>query len=123
MTLIVSAFGTFVALLGGVGVVAPGRLIAFVQRWQSRTGLYVIGLLRVGLGVAVFLAAPDSRAPLALRALGVAAITVGVATPMFGVERFRSVLAWWAARGAFFVRAWAVVAVVIGLLLVYAVNP
>jgi hypothetical protein len=120
-SLVVVILGLFMAALGLLGVVAPPRLIGFVRSWQTPTGLYAAAALRLVLGVALFLAAPTSRAPDVLQPLGVFVFAAGVATPFFGLERFRKLLDWWSARGSGFLRTWACFALGFGLLLVYAV--
>ena len=121
MSLVVVIFGLLMAALGLLGLMAPQRLIGFVRSWQTTTGLYAAAALRLALGAALFLAAPTSRAPDVLQVLGVFVFVVGLATPFFGLERFRKLLEWWSARSPGFVRTWAGVVLGFGLLLVYAV--
>jgi len=73
--------------------------------------------------LALFLAAPDSRAPVTLRILGVVTLVADLATPLFGLKRFHRVFDWWAALRPAFKRAWAGCALAFGLLLFYAVVP
>jgi hypothetical protein len=123
MSVIVILFGLFTAALGLLGLVAPGRLVGFVKAWETPIGLYVAAGLRLVLGIALFLAAPASRAPDVCRILAVVIFAAGVATPFVGLERFRRLLAWWTARGSGFMRAWAGIALILGLFLVWVVTP
>jgi uncharacterized membrane protein YidH (DUF202 family) len=86
-------------------------------------GLYFVAGIRVLLGVALIFAAPTSRAPDVIHILGVVIIVIGVITLFFGLERFGRLLDWWSAQGSGFVRGWAVLALVFGLSLAYAVVP
>ena len=122
MSIVVVVFGLFMGALGALGFVAPERLIAFVRSFQTPAGLYFAAGLRLILGFALFVAAPTSRAPDVLRVLGVFIIIAGLATPFFGLERFRKLLEWWSARGTAFIRVWATFALGFGLLLAYAVS-
>lgn len=119
MTLVALAISLFVVAMGALGVVSPPRLIAFVRRFQTPGGLYTAAALRLVLGAALYLAAPDSRAPDFLHVLGVVIFVAGVITPLFGLDRFRRLLAWWESRGVIFIRAWALVALLFGLGLTY----
>ena len=112
-----------VAALAAVGVVSPKRLLDIARRFVSPAGLYAAGALRVALGLALFLAAPESRAPGMVRFLGIFILVAGLSTPLFGVERSRQVLVWWSARRPILMRVWAGVGVAFGLLLAYAVMP
>jgi hypothetical protein len=123
MTLAVALFGLFVAVLGGVGIASPERLLALVTRVQSQPGLYFMAGLRLFLGLALLLAAPDSRAPLYLQGLGVLSLIAGAATPFVGVARFEAILDWWRRRGPGFVRACSGCVLLFGASLVWAVFP
>jgi len=50
-------------------------------------------------------------------------LVAGLITPLFGLERFGRILNWWSARGPVFMRVWAGFALVMGLLLAYALVP
>lgn len=123
MTLVALVLSLSVAVLGAVGLVSPPRLFAIVRSFQTPVGLYLAAALRLVLGAALFLAAPASRAPEFLRILGVVIVVAGLITPLFGLDRFRRLLDWWAAQGPIFVRVWATFALAFGLLLAYALVP
>ena len=123
MTFVALALCVFVAAIGALGVVSPDRLLGVVRRFQSPTGLYAAAAIRLVFGVALFLAAPTSRAPEIVRVLGVFIIVAGLITPFFGVERFRRIVEWWSALGPVVVRIWAASTLVLGLWLAYAVVP
>ena len=116
-TLIAIAICLLLCAVGVLGVVAPSRLVGFVRSFQTPAGLLFAAALRVVLGVALFFSAPLSRAPELIAAVGV------VITPLFGVERFRRLLDWWSARGSVFLRVWAILAMLLGLSLIYAIAP
>ncbi len=121
MSILVVILGLFIAAVGVIGMVCPAHLISLARSWQTRTGLYLAALLRIGLGLLLFLVAGDSRAPHLLRVLGVVIFVSGVVTPVLGPERFHTILEWWDARGVGFKRVWCGCAFAFGLLLVYAV--
>ena len=109
-----------VAGLGVVGMASPSHLLAIVGRFQNPTGLYVATAIRLVLGLALFLSAPDSRAPEVLQLLGIVIMVAGLITPMVGLERFRRLLDWWSAQGYGFIRVWAALALAFGFYLIYA---
>ncbi len=123
MTLVALIICLLLSALGALGVASPSRLLGVVRKFQTPMGLYFAAALRVVLGVALFFAAPTSRAPDLIRILGVVIIVIGVLTPFFGLERFRRLLDWWSAQGSTFIRAWAVLALAFGLSLAYAIVP
>ena len=121
MTFVALILSLAVAGLGAVGVASPSHLLAIVRRFQTPAGLYVAMAIRLVLGLALFLAAPASRAPDLLRILGIVIMVAGFITPLLGLERFRRLLDSWVTRGSGFIRSWAACAMAAGLLLAYAV--
>jgi len=123
MTAVALVLSLAIAALGLVGVISPQRLVDVVRRFQSPTGLCVAAALRLVMGATLYVAAPSSRQPAVLLVLGVFVFAAGIATPFFGVDRFRRLLDWWTARGTGFLRAWAAFAFAFGLLLARALVP
>ncbi|NNL67975.1 MAG: hypothetical protein HKP30_17130 [Myxococcales bacterium] len=123
MTVIAIALSLAIAALGLLGLFAPDRLIGTVRAFQRPGGLYVAAGVRLIFGGALYLAADGSRAPDGVRLLGMLVIVAGIATPLFGLERYARLLDWWAAQGPGFVRAWSVFALLLGLGLGYALTP
>jgi hypothetical protein len=123
MTLVALIICFLTAAFGALGVASPSRLLGVVRYLQTPMGLYFAAGIRVLLGVALLFAAPTSRAPGLIYILGVFIIIIGVITPFFGLGRFRRLLDWWSAQGSAFVRGWAVLALLFGLSLAYALVP
>jgi hypothetical protein len=123
MSLIVVAVGCLIIAMGVAGVVVPARLIDWVMAVQTRAGLYTVAGIRVILGIAMWIASADSKAPRTLAVLGVLVILVGIATPLVGLDRSRSLVKMWSGFGTGVVRVWALFAVAGGAALVYVVLP
>ncbi len=123
MTVIALAFSLVIVALGALGLVSPSRTIRLVRYFQTPAGLYFAAAVRLVMGMALFFAAPASRAPEVLRILGVVIIIAGVVTPFFGLERFGRLVDWWSAKGPALVRTQAAFALALGLLLAYALVP
>ena len=123
MKIVALVLTLFAAALGALGLLSPTRLLDIVRHFQSLAGLYVAGAFRVILGGALFFSAPTSRAPKAVRILGIIILVAGLFTPLFGVERFHRLLSQWSAQGPMFLRVWAALALAFGLFLAYAVVP
>jgi uncharacterized membrane protein YidH (DUF202 family) len=113
--------GLVVAAVGGVGLVAPSALLDFGQSLQTTQALYIVAVVRVVFGAILVSVAPASRMPGTLRILGAFIIVAGVATPISGAQRAHDLLDWWSSQDPLFTRAWAAVAVVFGMFIVYAV--
>lgn len=110
-------------LIGLTGVVSPESLAALGRHALTPVGLGVVAAIRIGIGVILLLAASISRAPRAVRVIGIIAIIAGVVTPFVGVEASRRLMDWWLAQGFVCVRLLAGIAVVLGGFLMYALAP
>jgi len=123
MAIVALVLSLLVAALGLLGLISPMRLLDIVRHFRSQTGLYAAGALRVILGLALFFAAPASRAPKIIRILGIIILVGGLFTSLIGVERVHRLMDWWSTQGAVFMRVWAAFALAFGLLLAYVVAP
>jgi hypothetical protein len=116
------ALSLLIAGLGLIGIVQPTALFAFGRQFASPSGLYAAAALRLLFGAALWLAAPGSRAPRALRIVGGLVVAAALVTPLVGPERFAAMLDLFAAQGPLFGRFWGLVALGVGLLLAYLVR-
>ena len=111
--------GLLIVAQGLVGLAAPEFFLKLIQAIQTPPLIYAAAAARVVIGAVLVLAAPASRAPLALRILGVLILIGGVLTPFVGVRLADVILGWWS-QGPNVVRAWAAGALVLGVFIVYA---
>ena len=115
--------GVLIVLMGTWGVLAPTRVTDFLNRFQSRGGMWFAAAVRLVIGLALWFAAPHSRAPLLLQVLGVVAIVAAVIIPLLGVARFRALVGWWSRLSSSTQRAWSLLAVVFGAVILWALLP
>ena len=113
----------FVVTIGVAAIVAPDLILSLRSLAATQGALLVFGAVRVAIGVVLIMVAPASRAPRTLQAAGAVLLLAGLATPLFGVERTRAVLAWEAAQGPSLIRLGGVIVVVLGGLLTVALRP
>lgn len=84
MKTIAFPLGLFVAVMGLLGFAWPGTFISVVRRLASPAGVYAAAGIRLIMGLALYLPAPVSRIPHAIRTLGDITLVAGAATPFFG---------------------------------------
>ena len=123
MAFVAFTLGCLTALVGVVGVFAPSVLATLTGMFHGPLGLALAALLRLVLGAALFVAAPQSRAPFVFRLLGAVTFAVGLLTPLIGVERFDALLDWWAALDPWVARTGSACAATIGGLVAYGIIP
>lgn len=110
-----------VAALGVWGLVAPGALLAFAQSLLAPPNLYFVALVRVLFGGLLILVAAGSRWTAALRAIGIVILIAGVLTPLFPTDRLATLVGALAERPGV-MRAAAILPMLVGLALAYAIN-
>jgi hypothetical protein len=117
----------FTIVVGMVGLASP-ESVTTVRRLYFATpvGLYAAGAVRVAMGLVLILAASsNSRWPRTLRALGAVVCLQGLAgsgvAALVGLERARAILEWEAMHTTL-LRAGAVVALVTGGFVAFAVT-
>jgi hypothetical protein len=113
----------FVIAVGVAAIAAPDRVLGLRSLVATEAGLLVIAVFRVAVGVTLVMAAPSSRWPRTLQALGGLVLLAGLATPLFGVERTRAVVDWEAAQGPALMRVAGVILLAMGGFLTVALFP
>lgn len=119
MAIAALVIGLLVVVQGLVGLAAPEFFFNLIRGIQTPPILYAAAVVRIGIGSVLVLAAPASRAPLALRLLGVLIVIGGVLTPFVGARLADVILGWWS-QGPNVIRMWAAGALVLGAFVVYA---
>ena len=76
----------------------------------------------MAIGGVLLGASRASRFPRFFQVLGIFVIAAGLATPVFGVDRARAVLEWFAAQGGAVLRIDAAGAIVLGAFIVYGAR-
>jgi hypothetical protein len=123
MRWVANAFGVAMMAIGIVGLADPAFLLAATSFTRTSTGLYIVAAIRVAVGFVLIGAAATSRMPRTVRILGAFIVLSGIITLFIGVERAREIVEWWSAQGDAFMRAWASMAVIFGLFIIYEVTP
>lgn len=123
VNVLVAIVGLVMAGLGLTGVASPPVLFGIAKSLLTTNGLYAIAALRLAIGVLFFLAAPASRMPKTLRALGVLVFVSGIVTALVGVEFAVGMLDWFGLQGPAFMRVMAALATAFGAFIVYVAAP
>jgi hypothetical protein len=123
MKILAFAIALLAIFLALTGLFWPEGLLKIGHYSFTPTGLYVVAIIRVAIGLVFFLAASASRAPRALRVIGVAVCVAGVAAALFTTAQAQTLLNWWSAHGPGFIRVAAFVVLTLGGFIAYATAP
>lgn len=113
----------FTLLIGAWGVLAPSRITDFATRFSTKGGLWFAAGVRVVFGLALWFAAPASRAPLLLQVLGAITLVAGVMLPFLGIDRFKALIDWWKKLSPAAMRLWCAFALAFGGVILWALLP
>jgi hypothetical protein len=118
---LIIVFGLFVILMAGSLALRPENLTEFLLRQAGKTWLQVLAAaVRIAIGVALILYAPESRFPHALLVIGWIAVVAGVILALVPPAKFQSLIRWAFERFARYTRIAALAAMIFGLFLIYA---
>jgi hypothetical protein len=123
MRYVVAAVATLLIAISGLGVLAPERLVAIVSAWPPDTRLYVAVGARLVLGVIFLLGASACRFPAVIYGVGVLALAAALLLVLLGEPRIDALVHWWCELPALAIRAWCVLAVLVGGLILVAALP
>ena len=112
-------------VIGVVGIVAPDSLTMARQHLVARPALifYVVGPLRIAMGLVLIVFAPRSKTPRILRAMGVIMALQGIVPLVIGIDRERSILQQEVMLGHAVLRFGAFVALASGCFIAFVVGP
>jgi ribose/xylose/arabinose/galactoside ABC-type transport system permease subunit len=120
MTLFVVATGVLGLGIGLTMLASPAHMRRGLDKALTRRMLPVISIFRIGIGIALVLAAPSTRLPAFIWALGLLVILRGVALPMMGFDRARKMAEWWKLKADRAIRGWSLLVILLGALLLWA---
>ncbi len=123
MRILAFAIAVLMICLGLTGLVWPEGLVKIGHSSFTQTGLYVLAVLRVAIGLVFYLAAPASRAPRTLRIIGILVCVAGIATALISIEWAQALIDWWSGHGVTFVRIAAMAVIAMGCFIAYATSP
>ena len=122
MLTIIAAFGILIVFGCTYGMANPAGLLALVGRFADAKGYaFAIGV-RVLLGAASILAAPDSLMPVFLYAIGALSLIAAAVLMMVGVSGYRRILDWVSGFQAPMLRLWLIFGLLFGVALIWVTG-
>ncbi|MBT8478097.1 MAG: hypothetical protein KJO06_04205 [Gemmatimonadetes bacterium] len=117
----------FVALTGALFLatslailVSPGSGRWSLENLITRGMMPVFSIVRIGIGIVFVLAAPSTRLPGFVWALGLLSIFSGIALPILGFDRLKKYTDWWLVKPDTAFRGWSLLGILLGALLLWA---
>jgi hypothetical protein len=123
MAYVVAVAATLLIAIGALGVVAPEQLVAIVSAWPPDMRLSVGVGIRLVLGVIFLLGASRCRFPAVIYGIGILALAGALLLVLLGEPRVDALVRWWLGLPALAIRAWCMLATLLGALILYAAVP
>jgi hypothetical protein len=120
LRIVILLVGMLIVAVGAVGMLKPATFRAWLDFFAQGNRLYAALLFRIVAGVALVAGGASTRMPQTVFWLGVLFVFAGISGFFMGVGRLRAMANWWAQRSNGVVRGWALMAVALGTVLVYA---
>lgn len=115
-----------IVAVGVGGVLMPSGLVWIAQH-SFTVGVFVaVAAVRIAFGFVLIAAAPASRAPRAIRILGIVVMIAGIATAVMALMEMgpaREIIEWWSQQGPVIVRCSAALILALGAFVAYACAP
>ncbi len=119
MVILVKFLGIFIVVFGVVYLLNPNIIKPYIAFWKKGKRLYLGGALSLLIGIIFLLAASQCRWRGFIVAFGILALVKGIWLLVISPEKVMSFMNWWIKRPITFLRGHALLALAIGVLLIY----
>jgi len=120
MILFVQIIGALIILAGFIYLICPKKIKGMVKFWIKGRRIYWAAMINLLIGMALVMAATNCEMKWIVYIFGI--ISLLKAALLFSINRthFEKMLLWWSDRPANIIRFMGILALAMGLLLVYA---
>jgi len=120
MVILVKLLGIIIAVFGVIYLLNPNMMKPYVAFWKKGKRLYMGAALSLLIGIILLLAASQCAVSWFVAAFGILGFIKGIVLFVLRQEKMISMINWWAERPVAFLRVHALIALVVGALLIYS---
>ena len=120
MVMLVKLLGVFIIVFGLTYLYNPNIMKNYIEFWKAKKRIYIGAVLSLLISVILLLAASRCRVSWFIILFGLLGLIKGVVLFAVKQEKVASWLEWWTGRPVIFLRLHAVIAVIMGILLLYS---
>jgi len=122
MNYFIILFGLFIVVIAFVMLIKPALFNDSMRRFTGTASMYILAIaIRLGIGIVLLIYANQSSFPLTLQIIGGISILAGVILAVISRVRFEELITWMLDRFAQYTRVAALIALLFGVFLIYAV--
>ena len=120
MILIVNIMGVVMSLVGLTFLFKPSLMKKFVSFMKGTKKIYMIGILRLALGVIFIIAAPQANYAPVIMAIGILMVSSGILVFGLGLKRATAIMEWFLKMPDSNARLIAIVPILLGVLILFS---
>jgi len=122
MRAVIFILGILIIGEGVLFLLKPGALTTVVKFFAEGRRMYIVGVLRLVLGVICLVSAHECAIQWLIIIFGILLCTGGTLVFAIKLDKLKAILAWWQQRSAVTIRLLGVVALAIGAVITYAAG-
>ena len=120
MVILVKLLGIVLVVFGVVYLLNPNIMKQYIAFWKKGKRLYAGAAASLLIGIILLLAASQCAVSWFVTAFGILALIKGIVLFVLKPEKVMPMMEWWLQKPVAFLRGHAIIAIVIGVLLIYA---
>ena len=120
MVILIRLLGIVTVVFGAIYLLKPDIIKPYMAFWMIGKRLYGGAVLSLAIGIILLLAASQCTITWFVALFGILGLVKGIVLFVAGQEKMKSWADWWIERPITFRRVHALVAIIIGALLIYA---
>lgn len=120
MSYLVALSGLFMLVMSVVAMLGPRKFVAALTRCSVNARFFLVIGIRLLLGIILLFGASQTRFPTFVSVIGGILVAAAVILFLLGRAKVDAMVQWWFYRTSTFMRAWALVGVVLGAVILYA---
>ena len=123
MQMVIWIAGALVILEGVVFLIQPDLFKKLVSLFARGRIIYIPAILRLILGPIFLIFARECKIPWIIITFGILMLIGSAILFLVNIEKIKSILLWWTARSAWAIRSIAVIALILGVIIVVSGMP
>jgi uncharacterized protein YjeT (DUF2065 family) len=120
MDILIKSLGILIVLIGIVYLLKPDMPKLLIEFFKKGKRIYIAGIIRLALAVLFLVAARQCRHFWVIFVFGIILLLSGLLIFVLGPKKLRTILEWYQRQSITFYRVIAVIAVVIGAVIIFA---
>jgi len=119
MPYVIKTIGILMAVLGVVMATMPDLMTKTIDYFKVGKRVYAVGIIRIVIGALLLVSCPQATIVWLPAVIGALVVISGIVVFALGIERDHAMMEWWEQKPENTRRIGAIIAAVIGVLLIY----